>query len=52
MKERKLDLRELLSYIDPTTCTYEEWLNVGLALHQEGYDCQCWDEWSRRDAER
>ena len=35
--ESKIDLRELLEYIDPAQCSYEEWLNVGLALHQEGY---------------
>lgn len=48
--ERDLDLRELLPYIDPADLNYQDWLNVGLALHQEGYDCAVWDEWSRNDS--
>lgn len=50
--ENKIDLRELLEYIDPAQCSYEEWLNVGLALHQEGYPMFIWEEWSADDGER
>jgi RecA-family ATPase len=50
--ESKIDLRELLEYIDPSQCSYEEWLNVGLALHQEGYPMFVWEEWSADDGER
>lgn len=50
--ESKIDLRELLEYIDPAQCSYEEWLNVGLALHQEGYPMFIWKEWSADDGER
>ena len=50
--ESKIDLRELLEYIDPVQCSYEEWLNVGLALHQEGYPMFVWEEWSADDGER
>ena len=50
--ESKIDLRELLEYIDPAQCSYEEWLNVGLALHQEGYPMFIWEEWSADDGER
>lgn len=50
--ESKIDLRELLEYIDPSQCSYEEWLNVGLALHQEGYPMFIWEEWSADDGER
>lgn len=50
--ESKIDLRELLEYIDPAQCSYEEWLNVGLALHQEGYPMFVWEEWSADDGER
>lgn len=50
--ECKIDLRELLEYIDPSQCSYEEWLNVGLALHQEGYPMFVWEEWSADDGER
>lgn len=51
-QQKKLDLRELLKYIDPTECSYEEWLNVGLALHHEGYPMFVWEEWSADDADR
>lgn len=50
--ESKIDLRELLEYIDPSQCSYDEWLNVGLALHQEGYPMFIWEEWSADDGER
>jgi RecA-family ATPase len=50
--ENKIDLRELLEYIDPAQCSYDEWLNVGLALHQEGYPMFVWEEWSADDGER
>lgn len=50
--ESKIDLRELLEYIDPAQCSYEEWLNVGLALHQEGYPMFIWEKWSADDGER
>lgn len=52
MEERKLDLREVLEFIDPVDCSYEEWLNVGLALHHEGYPMFVWEEWSSNDGER
>lgn len=50
--ESKIDLQELLEYIDPSQCSYDEWLNVGLALHQEGYPMFVWEEWSADDGER
>jgi RecA-family ATPase len=46
----KLDLTELLPYIDPASLDYQSWVNVGMALRQEGYDCAVWDEWSRADS--
>lgn len=49
-QDRDLDLRELLPYIDPAELNYQEWVNVGMALHQEGYDCAVWDDWSRNDS--
>ena len=47
---RDLDLRELLPYIDPASLAYQDWVNVGFALKQEGYDWTVWDEWSRADS--
>lgn len=50
--ENKLDLIELLEYINPCTLDYQEWVNVGMALKEEGYDCSVWDEWSCKDYSR
>lgn len=44
MTEEKLDLKELIKYIDPAACTYSEWVEVGMALKHEGYSCDDWDE--------
>ena len=52
MEQKKLDLREVLEFIEPVDCSYEEWLNVGLALHHEGYPMFVWEEWSANDGER
>lgn len=45
-----INLLELLPHIDPAGCNYQEWVNVGMALRQEGYSWQHWDEWSRNDS--
>ena len=50
--ERGYDLLEVLRYLEPAELTYQEWLNVGMALEQEGYSVDIWDEWSRRDPGR
>lgn len=47
--DNKLDLIPLLDYIDPSFLTYTEWVNVGMALKEEGYTASDWDEWSRND---
>ena len=41
-----------LQNIDPASLNYQEWINVGMALHAEGYDCSVWDDWSRKDSSR
>ncbi len=46
------DLRPLLAKIDPASCTYDEWLNVGMALKHEGYPMDVWEAWSAYDAAR
>lgn len=48
--DNKLDLTELLEYIDPSQLNYQEWTNVGMALKHENYDASVWDEWSRNDS--
>ena len=49
MDNTKMDLRELLPYINPAACDYQEWIDVGMALKLEGYSVNVWDEWSRND---
>lgn len=50
--ESKLNLTELLQYVDPSALSYQEWVNVGMALKHEGYTVNDWDEWSQRDGGR
>lgn len=46
------DLQSCLDAIDPGSCDYTEWVQVGMALKSEGYDWQIWDAWSARDTPR
>lgn len=48
----RTDLTEIIGYIDPSECSYQEWVNVGMALKHEGYPVSVWDEWSHRDTGR
>ena len=43
---------DVLPAIDPAALDYEQWLQVGMALKADGYACDAWDEWSRRDPAR
>lgn len=45
----KEDILEALDYIPVSSCNYTEWIEVGMALKHEGYDCSVWDNWSRND---
>lgn len=47
--ESKLNLIELLQYVDPSALSYQEWVNVGMALKHEGYTAHDWDVWSQND---
>ena len=42
-------LMDALNALDVATLTHGEWISVGMALKQEGYPCQVWDDWSRND---
>lgn len=44
------EARDLLSYIPVAKCGYQDWVNVGMALHAEGLPSSVWDEWSRNDS--
>ncbi|MCM1136488.1 MAG: AAA family ATPase [Clostridium sp.] len=52
MKKTKYDVGELLAAIDPAQLGYQEWLNVGMALKDEGLPVELWEDWSRRDSGR
>lgn len=39
-----------LQHIDVSALSYQDWINVGMALQAEGYDCSVWDNWSRSDS--
>lgn len=42
-------LLDALQHIPPSDLSYQEWINVGMALKSEGYDVSVWDDWSRSD---
>ena len=46
------EARELLRHIPCGSLNYQEWTNVGAALHKEGLPCALWEEWSATDAAR
>ena len=43
---------ELLRHIPCSALNYQEWTNVGAALHKEGLPCSIWEEWSASDPAR
>ena len=45
-------LTEILAALDPASCSYQEWVTVGMGLKESGRPVSDWDEWSRRDAGR
>lgn len=40
----------MLQHIPCSSLEYQDWVNVGMALHQEGLPCSLWDEWSKDDS--
>ena len=46
------EARELLRHIPCSSLNYQEWTNVGAALHHEGLPCSLWEEWSASDPAR
>ena len=47
-----MEVREILNFIDPSQCDYEEWLSIGMALKHEGCTASDWDSWSAKDQAR
>ena len=52
MEHKNDNLEELLQYIDPALCSYQEWCGIGMALKDAGYPVSVWDNWSARDGGR
>lgn len=50
--EQRTDFLEILEYINPAGLDYQDWVNVGMALKQEGYSVEIWDAWSQGDPHR
>lgn len=45
----EIDILGPLSYIPPSDLSYQEWVNIGMALKEAGYPVSEWDAWSRAD---
>ena len=50
--KKQIDYKQMLNHIDPSLLDYQEWINVGMALHHEGLTAYEWDQWSSRDLVR
>ena len=46
------EAREMLRHIPCGALDYQEWLNVGEALHEAGLPCSLWEDWSASDPGR
>ena len=52
MENSQYNLNEILNHIDPADLSYQEWINVGMALKHEGHSISDWESWSARDSGR
>ena len=50
MKGSNGNILSAVSFLDVSTMTREEWIKVGMALKEEGFDCSVWDNWSKNDS--
>ena len=46
------DIEQALQYIDCSTLSYTEWIQVGMAIKEAGMGCEVWDAWSAQDSGR
>ncbi len=44
------NIKSVLSHINVSTLSYEDWTKVGMALKDEGFPLEVWEEWSRNDS--
>lgn len=45
----KNNILAALDKINVADLSYQEWINVGMGLQSEGFDCSLWDGWSKSD---
>ncbi len=50
--DQDINIKELLTFIEPAMLEYQEWVNVGMILKDAGYSAADWDAWSARDPYR
>ena len=46
---KEFRIRRMLDFINPANLTYDDWLAVGMALKNIGFNCSDWEQWSRND---
>lgn len=46
------DLLACLRFLNPGDLSYQEWVQVGMALKEAGYPASTWEDWSRGDPGR
>lgn len=46
------ELQQALDAISTGSCTYQEWLAVGMGLKEAGMPVSAWEHWSERDGSR
>ena len=52
MEYKEIDLRNVLDHIPCSGVSYQEWIDVGMALKHEGYSPDDWEAWSLKDPAR
>ena len=50
MIDDKNNILTALGKLNPIDLSYQEWINVGMGLQSEGFDCSTWDTWSQNDS--
>lgn len=41
------DVRGMLNFL-PSDCSYKDWIDIGMAIQDAGFQFELWDSWSRR----
>lgn len=49
-EEKMNNIFNVLKFLDVSSLTRAEWITVGMALKEEGYPCDVWEDWSRDDS--